>query len=796
MDDTPSDGNAQVVDIFIISTDETVAVPLKEQLGKKEFRVTVFADETLLKESDPDIRPDLLICDAQTGQPEGYEVIRRIKDDENQRGIPVLVLTAAATMEDLLRALESNADNFIAPPYDLPDNLSLMNDMLTTPVGPQTRDEIETQFRIRHDDKTYVIVATSRKLLEFLLSSFDIVVRKSSELSSLTTKLQALTASASALEQTITGQTQAAEILNTTVRQKEQTILALTQECEEQKKILTQKTNEQKDLTVECDALRLQVGKLQETLTSSTEALETERELRRVAEESARAAVQRHEEHEKHARTANEELERVNNDQVAVIGQIKEELKKATGRIQSLETEATTLATEKLHAEQEVLTLTKSATGLEQTIAGQTKATETLNVTVRQKEQTIIALTKECEKLEAVLTQEKNESNDRTMERDALRLQVGKLQETLTSSNDALATERELRQVAEESARAAVQRQEEREKHARTANEELERVNNDQAAVIGQIKEELKKATGRIQSLETEVATLAAEKLHAAQEVRTLTAELGRTRTTLAHEYKSPPGIDEGHPDAGKEQHQVQQSLFSDEKNTLKESLDSTISDEANLPAPLKQLAQPLIGELTPGVQQPPVSKKDLVNSEPSGEIPPIVSGIISRISGSSDADSIFLVHQQNAEKEDMGPGPRKVLTPSEEKTVQSDPRKESSAVHDQMVQPALYAGAKPEKETAEKPESPGSDAGPGTQPDETAEEPGGTPPSGDISFTSTQWLDLLKWAHHTDALSPNQRQKIVMMGRLVQKDGKLTKRQQEQIREILTFVYARGYHP
>ena len=65
----------------------------------------------------------------------------------------------------------------------------------------------------------------------------------------------------------------------------------------------------------------------------------------------------------------------------------------------------------------------------------------------------------------------------------------------------------------------------------------------------------------------------------------------------------------------------------------------------------------------------------------------------------------------------------------------------------------------------------------------------------GDISFTSKQWLDLLKWAHHTDALSRNQRQKIVMMGRLIQKDGKLTKRQQEQIREILSFVYALGYH-
>ena len=94
--------------------------------------------------------------------------------------------------------------------------------------------------------------------------------------------------------------------------------------------------------------------------------------------------------------------------------------------------------------------------------------------------------------------------------------------------------------------------------------------NNDQAVVIGQIKEELKEATRQIQSLESEVSTLAAEKMHAEQEVRTLTAELGHTRTMRANEDKSHPGIDEGHADAGKERHVVQQSLLTERKKSEK----------------------------------------------------------------------------------------------------------------------------------------------------------------------------------------------------------------------------------
>ena len=692
MDDPPSDGNERVADIFIISTDETVAVPLEEHLGKKDYRVTVFTDDAKLNETIPARIPDLLICDTTTGKQEGYDLIRRIKADENQWGIPVLVLTAASTVEDLLNVLESNADNFIAPPYDLPDNLSLIEGMLTTPVEQPTRYEAERQFRVRYDDKTYLVPAISRKILEFLLSSFDILVRTSSQLSSVTTELQALAASATRVEQTIAGQTQANETLHATVRQNEQKIMALTREGEDLKTLLEKKANEVTDLTAESDALRQQVGKLQETLTSSTKALEAERELRRVSEENTKAALQRQGDLEKRTRRSTEELERVQKDQAEVVSQIKEELKEASRQVQSLESEVSTLAAEKLHAGQEVRTLTASATELEQTIAGQTQANETLHATVRQNEQKIMALTREGEDLKTLLEKKANELTDLEAESDALRQQVGKLQETLTSSTKALEAERELRRVSEENTVAALQRQEDLEKHTRRSTEELERVQKDQAEVVSQIKEELKEASRQIQSLESEVSTLAAEKLHAEQEVRTLTAELVHTRTTLAHGNESHPGNDEGSADTGKERHMVQQPLFSAKRNIPIENLDLVMPEGSNLPTPVNQVARQIASESAPGQPplQPLVSEKDLVTSEQSGKIPSLFSGVISRLPGISDPDSIFLVHEPDAKKEDMAPEPTKVHNPTVEKTVEAYSQEESSAVPGQLVQPAF----------------------------------------------------------------------------------------------------------
>jgi hypothetical protein len=62
------------------------------------------------------------------------------------------------------------------------------------------------------------------------------------------------------------------------------------------------------------------------------------------------------------------------------------------------------------------------------------------------------------------------------------------------------------------------------------------------------------------------------------------------------------------------------------------------------------------------------------------------------------------------------------------------------------------------------------------------------------IAFNRTQWLDLLKWSHHCEGLTQDQRMHIVRMGRLIQKGRKLTKNQEEQVLEMIALVQRLGY--
>ncbi len=76
------------------------------------------------------------------------------------------------------------------------------------------------------------------------------------------------------------------------------------------------------------------------------------------------------------------------------------------------------------------------------------------------------------------------------------------------------------------------------------------------------------------------------------------------------------------------------------------------------------------------------------------------------------------------------------------------------------------------------------------------SEESGGPVPPVFFSFNRKQWFDLLKWAHHSTTLTHDQRLQIVRMGRLIQKDRKLTRKQEEQVKEMIALVQALGYRP
>ncbi|MHA2295425.1 MAG: response regulator [Candidatus Hodarchaeales archaeon] len=63
-------------------------------------------------------RPDLILLDLNLPKKDGREVLEVIKEDDNLRSIPVVVLTASKAEEDVLKTYNLHANCYITKPID------------------------------------------------------------------------------------------------------------------------------------------------------------------------------------------------------------------------------------------------------------------------------------------------------------------------------------------------------------------------------------------------------------------------------------------------------------------------------------------------------------------------------------------------------------------------------------------------------------------------------------------------------------------------------------------------------
>jgi len=71
------------------------------------------------KKDSHTVYPDLILLDLNLPKKNGLEVLKEIKEDEDLKRIPVVVLTISSNEEDLLKAYNLHANSFINKPLDI-----------------------------------------------------------------------------------------------------------------------------------------------------------------------------------------------------------------------------------------------------------------------------------------------------------------------------------------------------------------------------------------------------------------------------------------------------------------------------------------------------------------------------------------------------------------------------------------------------------------------------------------------------------------------------------------------------
>lgn len=101
-------------------------------LLKDEYTVIAATNGREGLEAVRDHHPDLVITDVMMPVMDGYEMTRLIKDDQEMKHTPVIMLTAKAEMSQKIEGLEFGADDYLTKPFNSKELLTRIKTLLKT----------------------------------------------------------------------------------------------------------------------------------------------------------------------------------------------------------------------------------------------------------------------------------------------------------------------------------------------------------------------------------------------------------------------------------------------------------------------------------------------------------------------------------------------------------------------------------------------------------------------------------------------------------------------------------------
>jgi two-component system OmpR family response regulator len=173
--------------LLVVDDEPNIRELLSASLRFAGFDVEVAPDGQQALRLVGSYSPDLVVLDVMMPGIDGFEVVRRMR--ENRQQMPVLFLTAKDATEDKISGLTLGADDYITKPFSLEEVIARIRAVLRRAQGENARrPELTLQYGdIELDDSSHEVIKagkpvelspTEYKLLRYFLQNPQRVLSK------------------------------------------------------------------------------------------------------------------------------------------------------------------------------------------------------------------------------------------------------------------------------------------------------------------------------------------------------------------------------------------------------------------------------------------------------------------------------------------------------------------------------------------------------------------------------------------------------------------------------------------
>jgi two-component system phosphate regulon response regulator PhoB len=105
--------------ILVVEDEDSLATLLQYNLQKEGYEITVAGDGEEAMMLVDERLPDLIVLDWMLPKVSGIEVCRRLRQRNETRNVPIIMLTARGEESDRVRGLDTGADDYLVKPFSM-----------------------------------------------------------------------------------------------------------------------------------------------------------------------------------------------------------------------------------------------------------------------------------------------------------------------------------------------------------------------------------------------------------------------------------------------------------------------------------------------------------------------------------------------------------------------------------------------------------------------------------------------------------------------------------------------------
>jgi DNA-binding response OmpR family regulator len=131
--------------VLVVDDDPSVRKLLNQTLEMEGYSVATAADGEEALEELPASKPDVVVLDVMMPKLNGLDVLDRIRRNPETSTLPVILLTAKSSKEDVWEGWQRGVDYYMTKPFDVEELLRFIEYVLEDETRPSAGGDRPTE---------------------------------------------------------------------------------------------------------------------------------------------------------------------------------------------------------------------------------------------------------------------------------------------------------------------------------------------------------------------------------------------------------------------------------------------------------------------------------------------------------------------------------------------------------------------------------------------------------------------------------------------------------------------------